>query len=209
MRRIQAMSRGGWIVVGVVLAAILFPLGAYATGITFTGIQDASNANKANVTGAGQLQTAEAGPSNFITIEAVHLNKLNLDSTFGPCRRVYGVPTGRSLILRGIAAQGFGAFQIVIYAETAAQVTSHGPCDSAQPAAAPTDVVESWLLNNNIPVSASTTFVVPAGSTIYAHVEETTSNSVANYGADLNLSGYLVPSAAAPTQTPVFRTVSP
>ena len=61
MRRIQDMSRGGWIVIGVVIALLLVPSGMAAARTAYDGIIGTSG-NKADVTAGGQLLTTEASP---------------------------------------------------------------------------------------------------------------------------------------------------
>jgi hypothetical protein len=66
MPRIKSMSRGGWIVVGFLIAMMLAPSGiAAATALGYTGIEGTSH-NKADVTPAGQLLTTEAQPSDLL-----------------------------------------------------------------------------------------------------------------------------------------------
>jgi hypothetical protein len=64
MSRIRNLSRGGWIVVGIVVALLLAPTAAYA--FTYTGIIG-SDGVKANVTGGGQLLTVENLPNDSFT----------------------------------------------------------------------------------------------------------------------------------------------
>jgi hypothetical protein len=65
MRRIKDMSRGGWIVIGIVVALLIVPSGvAAAKALGFTGIEGTSG-NKVDVTAAAQLQVADAAPSNL------------------------------------------------------------------------------------------------------------------------------------------------
>jgi hypothetical protein len=59
------MSRGGWIVVGVLVALLLVPSGmAVAKALQYTGIEGTS-LNRADVTPAGQLKVAPAAPDAF------------------------------------------------------------------------------------------------------------------------------------------------
>jgi hypothetical protein len=64
MSRIKNLSRGGWIVVGMVVTLILVPTAAYA--FTYTGIIGSSG-NKADVVPGGQLLTAGNLPSDSFT----------------------------------------------------------------------------------------------------------------------------------------------
>lgn len=64
------MSRGGYIVVGIIAALILVPTSVAAAAIAYTGIEGTNGAtttvNDAHVTSAGQLLTTEANPSTFV-----------------------------------------------------------------------------------------------------------------------------------------------
>jgi hypothetical protein len=70
MPKLKNMSRGGYIVVGIVAALVLVPTGIAAAAVAYTGIEGTNGAtatvNHADVTSAGQLLTTEANPSNFV-----------------------------------------------------------------------------------------------------------------------------------------------
>jgi hypothetical protein len=67
MHRIKDMSRGGWIVIGVVIALLLVPSGfAAAAALKYAGIEGTSG-NKADVVPGGQLLTAGNLPSDSFT----------------------------------------------------------------------------------------------------------------------------------------------
>ena len=70
MSRFKNMSRGGYIVVGIVAALILVPTGIAAATVAYTGIEGNNGAtgtvNHADVTSAGQLLTTEANPNTFV-----------------------------------------------------------------------------------------------------------------------------------------------
>ncbi|HVC71567.1 MAG TPA: hypothetical protein VNC61_15035 [Acidimicrobiales bacterium] len=60
MSKIKKMSRGGWIVIGILIAMMMVPSGvAVAKALHFTGIEGTST-NKADVSAAGQLLTTQA-----------------------------------------------------------------------------------------------------------------------------------------------------
>ena len=63
MSRLKKFPAVGWFATGLVVAAVIIPSTAAAV-VGFVGIQGTS-ANKADVTAAGQLQTAEATPNKF------------------------------------------------------------------------------------------------------------------------------------------------
>ncbi len=57
------MPKAGWFVAGVAVAILLIPTAAGAKAVLkYTGIEGTSG-NQADVTSAGQLQTAVAGPA--------------------------------------------------------------------------------------------------------------------------------------------------
>ena len=67
MSRIKNMSRGGWIVIGILIAMMLVPSGvAVAKALKYTGIEGSdtynSTINKAAVLSSGQLLTTESNP---------------------------------------------------------------------------------------------------------------------------------------------------
>jgi hypothetical protein len=68
MHRIKDMSRGGWIVIGILIALLLVPSGvAVAAALKYTGLEGTSG-NKADVTPAGQLMTTEASAANSFNL---------------------------------------------------------------------------------------------------------------------------------------------
>ena len=64
MSRIKNLSRGAWMVVGIVIGVLLVPTAAFAT-LSFVGIEGTS-LHKADVTPAGQVLTAAATPANAV-----------------------------------------------------------------------------------------------------------------------------------------------
>ena len=64
MSIIQKMSRAGWILVGLVVAVLLFPSVATAASTVYNGIVGTSG-HKADVSPTSQLLTAEAAPSTI------------------------------------------------------------------------------------------------------------------------------------------------
>jgi hypothetical protein len=84
MHRIKNMSRGGWIVVGIVVAMMLVPSGvAVAAALKYTGIEGTSG-NKADVTPAGELQVAAASPSAFFQNAFVGVSSSAIENVGAP-----------------------------------------------------------------------------------------------------------------------------
>jgi hypothetical protein len=101
MTRIKNMSRGGWIVIGILIAMMLVPSGvAVAKVLKDTGIEGTSM-NKADVTPASQLLVAEADP-----------NALFQSGESFPNESVFGVaataPPSSALIITTLHVDIFG-----------------------------------------------------------------------------------------------------
>lgn len=75
MTRIKNVSRPGWFVIGLIVAALLVPSVAVASGLKFTGIEGSNGItatlNKAGVSSAGQVLTSPADPSTIFTDLAI------------------------------------------------------------------------------------------------------------------------------------------
>jgi hypothetical protein len=78
MSKLKNLSRGGYIVIGIIAALILVPTGIAAATVAYTGIGGTNGAtatvNHADVTSAGQLLTTEANPSTFVQTADVAMN---------------------------------------------------------------------------------------------------------------------------------------
>jgi hypothetical protein len=66
MKRLMQLSRSAWFLAGALAALVVVPAGAAAATIGVTELAG-SNGQRADVTQAGQLDTAEAPPSSFLT----------------------------------------------------------------------------------------------------------------------------------------------
>jgi hypothetical protein len=64
MSAVQKLSRAGWVLVGVVVAVLLFPSVSSAASTVYDGIVGTSG-HKADVSPTSQLLTAEAAPSTY------------------------------------------------------------------------------------------------------------------------------------------------
>jgi hypothetical protein len=66
MKWLMRLSRSGWFVAGALAALVVVPAGAAAATIGVTELAGTSG-QRAEVTRAGQLDTAQAPPSSFVT----------------------------------------------------------------------------------------------------------------------------------------------
>jgi hypothetical protein len=64
MKSLANMSKAGWLVAGILVAAVVAPSAAIATSAGLTQL-DGSGGQRAAVTNDGQLTTAEAAPSSY------------------------------------------------------------------------------------------------------------------------------------------------
>jgi hypothetical protein len=182
MHRIKDMSRGGWIVIGIVVALLLVPSGvAAAKALGFTGLEGTSG-NKADVTAAAQLQVADAGPSNLFE-----------SSLTG----VSGAPSGPAAVeVAGGLNNG------LIVNEITLSVTSDpnpGTNDYVQVyTATPTCVPDLGYDNIVTPATAGMTSIsIPSGLAIPAG-DELCAIAGGSILAYVEATGYEVPSAAVP-----------
>jgi hypothetical protein len=81
MSIVQKMSRAGWILVGVVIAVLLFPSVATAASTVYNGIIGTSD-QKADVSPTSQLLTAEAAPSASAIVRLNRRPMLRASSRF-------------------------------------------------------------------------------------------------------------------------------
>jgi hypothetical protein len=96
MSRIKNMSRGGYILVGFLVAMLLVPSGvAVAKALKFTGVQGTSG-QRADVTGASQLLATEASPANY------YANGNGLFSNFGGNFIDAAPGSGHALIVKSV-----------------------------------------------------------------------------------------------------------
>lgn len=91
MAQLRKLSTGAWIAVGLVVGLVLAPAGAIAA-TSLVGIV-AANGTRAGVTGAGQLNVAEAGPVTF--------RELGVPSPSG-CATIFKVPAVDGFIIKSI-----------------------------------------------------------------------------------------------------------
>jgi hypothetical protein len=166
-----------WLAVGLAIGLVLAPAAAVAATIGAVKLVGADNVT-AQVTRAGQLETAIAQPTLFRAFYDLNLG----GST---CDTVYTAPSGYSLILEQVT--------IDVFADT-----TPGSGDTVS--VATDDNCQNLLLDENPPSNGATVFplgsgiVVPAGHSIYAIAKDNVEAEVYGYG-------YLVPVADAPSAT--------
>jgi hypothetical protein len=178
MSKIRAMSRGGYIVVGFVVAMLLVPTAAFASGtLTFNGIQGISG-RQADVTTANQLKTSVASPSDFYQSGDV---SVALEAAWAP---IVTPPAAHALIVTVIHIEGEGQ-QVSLEVQQGSCTGSSGPGNG----------VGAYYQRINSPddqtmdVPMSPGLAIPSGDTLCGE------STAANVG----VSGYLVPSYSVPT----------
>jgi hypothetical protein len=193
MLRIKNMSRGGWIVVGIVVAVLLVPSGvAVAKALAYSGIEGTSH-NKADVTPAQQLLTTEALPSKYQDYQGF------IDAVEGgtDCERVgSAIPSGDAFVAQQIEADVTGADSPVPYTGGDVPQSDFGVfADSASDACAGGSAIVAGDAPGgqvgDVAIPLVPGFVVPSGYRI-----DVTGVGIGGY---FNVTGYLVPSADAPS----------
>lgn len=199
MSRVKNMSRGGWIVIGILIAMMLVPTGiATATALKYSGIEGTS-ANKADVTSAGQLLTTEAKPTSyqsyFVPLGNVTLSAEDYCEAVTPT-----LPSGDAYDVQDVTAsidaagqqQTDGAMNdtnaeiIFVVASSSANVCTTDTYSSALGEAVPQGGDPGTI---DLPQRPG--FVIPNGYQLYAlgyYVE-----------AGVFANGYLIPSSDAPS----------
>jgi hypothetical protein len=201
MSRLKNMSRGGWIIIGFAAAILLIPTSvAVAAGLKYTGIEGSngttSTLNKADVTSAGQLLTTEAPPTTYEDYSAINVSAANGEgptcATVGPSQ----IPAGEAFVIQEI---------YVTAGVVNSPTTISGPPNSTEYGGAVEFFVGSPGCTADDPYITSGTatapgsfsipltpgYVIPSGDTIDAYL--------IGMGGDINITGYLVPSADAPS----------
>ena len=113
MSRLKNMSRGGYIVVGIVAALILIPTGIAEATIAYTGIEGTNGAtatvNPADVTAAGQQLTTEANPSTFYQTSDTFLDFGTLSPIATPITNHALIVTAINVDVSGDSSPGGGS----------------------------------------------------------------------------------------------------
>jgi len=201
MSRLKNLSRGGYIAVGIVMTLILVPTGIAAAAVAYNGIEGTNGTtttvNDARVTSAGQLTTTEAAPSAYRDYTQVgELNSAEGLNGGSQCLRLTSIPTGDAFVVR----------QAEVDARQVDASTSVGSptgyssnsfflltADSPSNACGDGSLITTGETPNvgNVAIPLTPGYVLPSGFKLDA------------YGHGLNgffyVTGYLVPSADAPT----------
>jgi hypothetical protein len=170
MARLRKLSTGAWIAVGLVVGLVLAPAGAIAA-TNLVGIV-ASNGARASVTAAGQLRVAEASPTSFRELKAF--------STTG-CARLIKVPANDGFIVKSVTFDTFD--DPTPGGSNFASVYLGAGCNENQELAL---VNPGSVGSTTVPLDPG--FAVPPNGIL-------TYNVVGNVGADVYVTGYLVPKA--------------
>ncbi|MGD0395029.1 MAG: hypothetical protein ABSC41_20600 [Acidimicrobiales bacterium] len=194
MSRIKNMSRGGWIVVGVLIAMMLVPTGiATAAALKYTGIEGTSD-NKADVTPAGQLLTTEAQPSNLLGGSSSDFGEF-VGSSQAASSQVFTPPSNEAVVMDSLSldvlswsASGSPAAQYTLF-------VGNGACSEG---------VADWYIKvsptglgpTEIPLTPGV--AVPAGDALCASAYAESGV----YQVWATAMGFLVPASSVPNAPP-------
>ena len=168
--KVQDMSRGGWVIIGFVFALLLVPTGmAAAAALKYVGIEGTST-NKVDVSAAGQLLTAPAGPSSSYN---------NWTEEFSTYTAIATPPAGKALIVTSIHVdtRNGGSGEVAVGVSING-CTSGAVFDQVDPSS-----------NGVTVLPYEPGVVVPSGDTLCAFPSDWTLGNV-------TVSGYTVPAAA-------------
>jgi hypothetical protein len=180
MKRFKRWAGTPWLAFGLVVGLLLAPAAAYAA-VNLVGIVG-SNGKRAQVTGANQLQTAEATPAQFKAI-----------NFFGPgaCTVVFTVPNTKAFVLKQVLFDVYadptpgGSNYISISAEP----TCNNPFALVNPGSV-----------GGYPIPLEPGFALKAGAKLYGA-------TAGNVAGDLYMLGYFVPKSAVGSTTSVSRPI--
>ena len=178
MPKVKDMSRGGWILVGVVVALLLVPTAAGAATL-YNGIMGTSG-NRADVSPTSQLLTAEAAPSSL------YHNVVSAGTSETVLARP---PSGHALIVTGLSVDFFAMnapdhVTVYVGSSTCSGLVNIAIVDSATEWNGSGYVMSGGM--QSVPISPG--IAIPAADRLCGH-----SSSSANY---VDVSGYSVPSSA-------------
>jgi xanthosine utilization system XapX-like protein len=186
MSRIKILSRGAWMVVGIVVALVLVPTAAFAT-LSFVGIEGTS-LHKADVTAASQLLAAEASPAKF-----KEFNSTGFNSGSG-CQTVASIPSTEGYVLR--------QFQLDVYADPTPGVGQHVLVyDGAG--------CSGTVISDVNPGSVGVTVVPFTPGIGIAPLGAISAEAFSSVQAEIYALGYTVPPADVPSSTAVVGSSSP
>jgi hypothetical protein len=203
MIKIRKMPAFGWFVIGVLATLVVVPTAAYAAAaaLKFTGIEGTSG-NQADVTSAHQLLTAEASPSQFVSYETVAYGA----DGGTDCVSIATVPAGDSLIVQDVEADISQAdppqySEFVNNLGDAAYSEVSGASFAVDYGATECNFPFVYLVSGDAPAGGvgDVTDPIQPGSVLTAGTKLWT--NVIGMNVIIYVSGYLVPSADAPTIT--------
>jgi len=194
MSKIKNMSRGGYIVVGIIMALILVPSGV-AAALAYNGIEGSSG-HEANVSDYGQLLTTPALPSAYRDYQ-VFVNSADGANGGTSCVKLATIPKGDAFVAQQVEVDFFGVDSPSSYSGPPAgnSSTSGFNLNADSPSVGcgdgPTittgDAPDTTI--GNVPIPLVPGYVIPSGYKI----------DLTGYGANAGVyvTGYLVPSADA------------
>jgi hypothetical protein len=180
MKRLNPLSRSGWLLAGVLVALVVVPAGAVAATIGVTELAG-SNGQRADVTQAGQLDATEAPPSSFVT----RLGGVDLTSASqSECVTFPVVSAAKAVVIRQFTVTAYsvpGTLGSVLLYEG--------------PACQPSDVIDQLSYTTpgitSLPIDPGV--ALPEGGTI--------SVNVLGLGVLVAFLGYTVPAGDVPAYT--------
>jgi hypothetical protein len=180
MKRFKRWAGTPWLALGLVVGLLLAPAAAYAAA-NLVGIVG-SNGKRAQVTGANQLQTAEATPSQFKAI-----------NFFGPgaCDVVYTVPSTKAFVLKQVLFD--------VYADPTPGSVNYMAISADAACINPIALVNPGSVGG-YPIPLEPGFAFKAGAKIYG-------STAGNVAGDLYMLGYFVPKSAVGSTTSVSRPI--
>ena len=201
MSRLKNMSRGGYIVVGIVMALILVPSGV-AAALAYNGIEGSSG-HEANVSDYGQLLTTPALPSAYRDYHAFQVDSAGgASGEYLECVTAATIPTGDAFVAQQVEVDVSAVDSPSSYSGPPAGNASNS--DFAVLADSPSDGCgfgsyitsgEAPNTTGNAPIPLVPGYVIPSGY----HLDVTTFGM----NAAVYVTGYLVPSADAPSSPEV------
>jgi hypothetical protein len=184
MSKIKSMSRGGWIVVGFIVALLVVPSVAVAATLRFTGIEGTngttSTVNKAHVTSAGEVATAPADPDSLYSSP--------LQTVFGSTAvLVAQPPSGSALILTSLAVTVYSNPSPGIGNGFVFDINSNNSCSGSLVGSFEAVVDISGLNVVNVPIGSGV--AIPAGDALCGE-------AIGSPEANVWANGYVVPSGS-------------
>ncbi|MGO9559397.1 MAG: hypothetical protein ACLPQS_08190 [Acidimicrobiales bacterium] len=189
MSRFKYLPGAGWFVAGVAVTLLLIPttVGAVSAALTYTGIEGVTGGTKANVTKAGQLQTALAGASQLFNSASASVNQIGGNNE----QVVLTAPAKSALIVETIhvntnedSTPGFSShfYLFIGIGGSCANFLKYNGATWEQTVNPP------GLGETDLPMSPG--LVIPSGDSLCAGTED--------IDVDITVSGYTVAASAVP-----------